>query len=74
MAGLPGPPQFNVNNSRFESMPAQLGKSLVARRSNWDYTGKEEQEGDLTRGTRARVQFRFAAYTLPVQKLQVESV
>ena len=31
------------NNSRFESMPAQLGKSLVARRSNWDYTGKEEE-------------------------------
>ena len=29
-------------------MPAQLGKSLVARRSNWDYTGKEEQKGDLT--------------------------
>ena len=39
------------NNSRFESMPAHLGKSLVARRSNWDYTGKEEQKGDLT-GTR----------------------
>jgi hypothetical protein len=29
-------------------MPAQLGKSLVARRSYWDYTGKEEQNGDLT--------------------------
>jgi hypothetical protein len=55
------------NNSRFESMPAQLGKSLVAR-SNWDYTGKEEQKGDLT-GTRTRVQFRFAAHTLPVQTL-----
>ena len=32
-------------------MPAHLGKSLVARRSNWDYTGKEEQKGDIT-GTR----------------------
>ena len=37
-------------------MPAQLGKSLVARRSNWDYTGKEEQKEDLTPGTGARVQ------------------
>ena len=62
------------NNSRFESMPAQLGKSLVARRSNWDYTGKEEQKGDLAPGTRARMQFRFAVHTPPVQRLQVESV
>ena len=29
-------------------MPAQLGKPLVAHRSNWDYTGKEEQKGNLT--------------------------
>ena len=28
-------------------MPAQLGKSLVARRSDWNYTRKEEQKGDL---------------------------
>ena len=35
------------NNSRFELMPAQLGKSLVARRSNWDYTGKKEQSRSL---------------------------
>ena len=70
MVGLPDLPSSMCNNSRFESMPAQLGKSLVARRSNWDYTGKEGQ----TPGTRTRVQSRFAARTLPVQTLQVESV